>query len=131
MVVTAEAVEVKNARMPEKTAELINAELTEDLADWMTTNRDEVWRPAIELTKEDSTYVARALVPGVVPGNMEVMVAPDILLLKGQAGGRKIQRSIQFPQPVNPNKVHAEIEDGMLCVRVEIAQAFACLLHAA
>ena len=131
MMTIAEAVEVKNARMPEKTRELIDAELREDLADWMTAKRDEVWRPAIELTNEDGTYVARALVPGVAPGNMEVMVAPDILLIKGQAGGRKILSSVKFPQLVNPNRVHAEIEDGMLCVRAEFARAFACMLHAA
>jgi HSP20 family protein len=107
---------------------MIFDELRRDLADWMTANRDEVWRPAIELTKEDNEFAARVLLPGVDPKDVEVLVAPKLLLIKGethrgQSGQRKLLRSVEFPRLVNPDRVHAEIKDGMLSVRAEIAEA--------
>ena len=125
---TAEAVKVKHSETPEKTKETIFDELRRDFADWMTADRDMVWRPAIELTKEDNEFAARALVPGVDPNEVEVLVAPELLLIKGmthsgKSGNQKLLASIGFPRPVNPDKVHAEIKDGMLAVRAEIAGA--------
>jgi HSP20 family molecular chaperone IbpA len=121
-------IELKNSETPEKTRETIFNVLRSDLADWMTTDRDLVWRPAIELTKEDNEFAARALVPGVDPEDVEVLVAPELLLIKGEThrsepGHRKLLGSLKFPRPVNPDRVHAEIKDGMLAVRAEIAEA--------
>src|SRR5437870_1778690 len=109
MIERVEVVEVKNAETQEKTKETIFDELKQDLAEWMTTDRDRVWRPAIELTKEDNEFAARALVPGVDPKDVEVLVAPELLLIRGEmhrgeSGHRKLLRSIKFPRPVNPNK---------------------------
>lgn len=128
MLARTEVVEVKHSKTPEETSKMIFDELRRDFADWMTTDRDRVWRPAIELTKEDNEFAARALVPGVDPKDVEVLVAPDLLLIKaeaerGESGHRKVLRSITFPRPVNPDKVHAEIKDGMLSVKAEIAGA--------
>jgi HSP20 family molecular chaperone IbpA len=117
-----EIVKVKNAGTPEQTSKTIFDELRRDLADWMTTNHDEVWRPDIELTREENEFAARMLVPGIDSKHLEVMIAPDVLLIKGEMNGRrKVFRSIKFPRPVNPDKVQAELKDGMLCVRSEIA----------
>ena len=128
MMKTAEIVDVKHSETPEKTRETIQAALRQDFAEWMTTDRDMVWRPTIELTKEDNEFAARALVPGVDAKEVEVLVAPKLLLIKGEThrgepGHRKLMRSVEFPRPVNPDKVHAEIKDGMLSVRAEIAEA--------
>lgn len=119
---------MKHSETPEKTKEAIFDELREDFADWMTTNRDLVWRPAIELTREDNEFAARALVPGIEAKEVEILVAPGLLLIKGEThrgepGHRKLLRSVEFPRPVNPDKVHAEIRNGILCVRAEIAEA--------
>ena len=65
MIGTTEVIEVKNAETVEKTEEAILNELKQDLADWLTADRDLVWRPAIELTKENNEFAARALMPGV------------------------------------------------------------------
>jgi HSP20 family molecular chaperone IbpA len=121
-------VEIKNAETPEKTRKAIFDELRQDLADWMTADKDLVWRPAVELTKDGENFAVRSLVPGVDSNDVEVLVAPEILLIKGEthrgeSGNRKILRSVKFPQPVDPDKVHAEIEDGMLFVEAEIAES--------
>ena len=47
MIGTTEVIEVKNAETVEKTEEAILNELKQDLADWLTADRDLVWRPAI------------------------------------------------------------------------------------
>jgi HSP20 family molecular chaperone IbpA len=118
-----EMVEVKHSSTPEKARETIFDELRRDFADWMTANQDMVWRPTIELMKEGMEFAARVLLPGVDPGDIEVMVAPDILLIKGETRGRKMLKSIKFPRPVNPDEVHAELKDGMLTIRAKIAGA--------
>jgi HSP20 family protein len=124
----AEAVEVKKAGTPEETTRAIFDELKRDLADWMTADRDMVWRPAIDLIKENNEFVARALMPGVDSRDIEVMIAPEMLLIKGEIhrgeyGHTQLSRSLRFPRPVNPDRVHAELKDGMLSVRAEIAGA--------
>jgi HSP20 family molecular chaperone IbpA len=122
MMAIEEVVEVKHEGTPAKMRQTIYDELKRDLADWMTTDKDEVWRPPIELTEEGHEFAARALIPGVDAKHAKVLVAPDVLMVKGETPGhRKFLRSIKFPRPINPDGVHAEIKDGMLAVRAEIA----------
>ena len=124
MIGSTEIIEVKNAETVEKTEKAILNELKQDLADWLTADRDLVWRPAIELTKENNEFAARALVPGVEAKDIAVTVAPEVLMIKGATPNhRKILRSIRFPRPVNPGEVHAEMKDGILCVHAEMAGA--------
>jgi HSP20 family molecular chaperone IbpA len=128
MMETAEVVEVKNAETPEKTRKTIYDELRRDLGDWMMAERDLVWRPAIELTEEGGELVARALVPGVHSKDVEVLVAPERLLVKGEThrgrpDHRQFLRSVEFPRLVDPEKVRAEITDGILSVRAKVAEA--------
>src|SRR5256885_10342218 len=121
MMQTPGAVEVKNAETREKAREVISKELGLDLANWMEAKRDLVWRPAVELTEEGDEFAARALVPGINPDDVAVLVTPERLLIKGemrrgQPDHRELLRSMEFPRPVNPAKVHAEIRDGILSV---------------
>jgi HSP20 family protein len=122
----AEAVEIKNAATPEETTKAIFDELKRDLADWMMDERDMVWRPAIELIKEGGEFVARVLLPGIDAKDIEVMIGPEMMLIKGETnrveyGHTALLRSLRFPQPVNPDRVHAELKDGMLSVHAQIA----------
>ena len=121
----AEVVEPKTSENPEKMKEIIFDELRRDLADWMTAKEDLVWRPPVELSEEDGEFAVRALVPGVDSRDVEILVTPEILLIKGvtRRGGRRILRSIEFPKAIDPVQVHAEIMDGMLSIRAEIAGA--------
>jgi HSP20 family molecular chaperone IbpA len=119
---TAEVIEV-NSETPEKTREAMYRELRRDLAEWMDAKQDLVLRPAIELTEEGDEFTARALVPGVTPRDVEVMVTPERLLIMGEKHRRKFLRSIEFPKPVDPDRVHAEITGGTICVRARIAGA--------
>jgi HSP20 family molecular chaperone IbpA len=122
MMATAELVEVKRSETPEMTKRIILDELRRDFADWMTAREDLVLRPAVEVTREGNEFAVRALVPGIDPRDLEVLVAPDILLIRGE-NHRKVLRSIEFPMAINPAKVHAELKDGMLSIKARIARA--------
>jgi HSP20 family protein len=122
----AEAVEIKNAGSPEETTKAIFDVLKRDLGDWMMADSDMVWRPAIELVKEGNEFVARALLPGVDAKDIEILIGPEMMLIKGEThrdedGHTDLLRSLRFPRTVNPDRVHAELKDGMLSVHAPIA----------
>ena len=118
MMETVAAVEVKNAPTVEKTRETIYNELRRDLGEWMMAKEDLVWRPAAELSEENGEFAARFLVPGLRPENVEVLVTPERVLIKGN----QLLRSIEFPRPVDPDNVQAGIADGILSVTARIAE---------
>ena len=100
-----------------------------DFAEWMTANEDLVFRPSVEMSKEENEFVIRALVPGRNHKGVELWIAPDMALIKGEidrgaAGRMKLFRSITFSRSVNPDTVHAVIYNGMLTTKVEIAGAY-------
>jgi HSP20 family molecular chaperone IbpA len=60
--------------------------------------------------------------------DIHVMIAPEILLIKGETNQaplehQKVLKSVKFPQPVDPDRVHSEIKDGMLSLHVKTANA--------
>ena len=118
MMETAATVEVKNAPTVEETREIIYNELRRDLGEWMMAREDLVWRPAVELKEQGGEFAARFLVPGLLPEDVEILITPERLLIKG----RQLLRSVEFPRPVNPDEVHAEIAGGMLSIRAKIAE---------
>lgn len=114
-------IRVNNSKTPEETARRIRTELRNDLGEWMTANEDIVRRPPIDLSNEGNSFVARAMLTDVDPDDLEVLVAPEVMLIKGAVP--RILASIKFPRPVNPNKVQATMRDGMISVRVDTAAA--------
>jgi HSP20 family molecular chaperone IbpA len=105
------------------------ADAREAFAEWMTTNEDLVFRPAVEMSEEENEFVVTLLVPGRSHENIALWIAPDMALVKGEidrgeAGRKKLFRSITFPRSVNPDTVHAEIYNGMLSIRVEMVRAY-------
>src|SRR3954471_10453153 len=117
MILTAAAVEVKNPATVEKTREIIDNELRRDLGEWMMAKEDLVFRPSVDLKQQGGEFAARFLIPGFDPEDVEVMVSPERILIRGS----QLLKSVEFPRPVDPDRVHAELEDGMLCVRAKIA----------
>ncbi len=124
MMETAQVIQVKNSGTPDQTRETIFNEVRQDFADWMAVNVDEVWRPRLTLTKEDNEFAARAFVPGINANEIEVMIAPEVLMIKGRTRrGRKLMTSIKFPKPVDTETVRTELREGLLGVWAEIAGA--------
>ena len=109
-----------------------------DLDDWLAAERELVWKPAIELTEKDNQFEIRVAVTGIDPRDLNVEVTSEDLLVKGKTKTEKKEdkgevhtsefqsgslfRSIHFPKKVDPDKVKAEIKNGLLTVVAPIAE---------
>ena len=109
------------------------------LDDWMTAERETIWRPALEVRKTDDAFVVEAAVAGVDPKQFDVRATPTELVLsadlhhadRAQEGevvlcefaNGPLFRSYTFPQPVDPTGVSAEYRNGLLRVTAPLAQA--------
>jgi HSP20 family protein len=101
-----------------------------DLEHWLDAERQLVWRPAAELTEKDGVFHVSVAVPGVDPKALDIEVAPEYLLIKAEIHHEhadkkgtvhlcefetgSLFRSIRFPKRVDPGKVKAEFNNGML-----------------
>ena len=109
-----------------------------DLDDWLRAERELLWKPALELRETDGEFVLEAVVSGVDPKDVDIEVTPEDIVLKAdiqheheekkgtvhicefQSG--RMFRSIHLPKRINPDKVKAEIKNGLLILKVEIAE---------
>ncbi len=119
----------ENPKIYKVTNRVVFDDARKEFAEWMTVNKDLVLRPTVEMSKEENEFVVKALVPGRKHKGVEVWIAPDMALIKGEidggaAGTTKLFRSMTFPRSVNPDTVHAVIDNGVLSFRVEIAGAY-------
>ena len=132
-------VQVKRFETPEKTRQIIVDEVRRDFEEWLSAKEDLIWRPPIQLSEKGNEFELTAAVAGVDPKNVEVLVAPEMMLIKAELRAaiqseseiihrrefeyRKLSRSILFPRPVDPENVRAEIKDGLLTVKARIARS--------
>jgi HSP20 family molecular chaperone IbpA len=109
------------------------------LEDWLTAERETVWRPAIEVVRTKDAFVIQAAVAGVDPKRLDVRVTPtelwlgadvhhsdhqkegDVLLCDFVNG--PLLRTWKFPDPVDTARVSAECRNGMLTVIAPLAAA--------
>jgi HSP20 family molecular chaperone IbpA len=108
-------------------------------ADWLTAERETVWKPALELREKDGTFRVVAALPGVEAKDVSVDVSAEDMVVKAasthscsDAKGQVHQcefstaelfRSVHFPKPVDAAKAKAEYRSGLLTVTVPAARA--------
>src|SRR5438876_9707474 len=99
-----------------------------DLDHWLQAERELLWKPAVELREADGEFVLEAAVSGLDPKDIDIEVTPEDIVLKRdiqheekkgtvhicefQSG--RMFRSIHLSKRINPDKVKAEIKDGLL-----------------
>jgi len=92
------------------------------------------WAPAVDIFETDAEIVVRAEVPGVSRDQVQVEVDDGVLSLRGERKFEKevkeenyhrvervygaFHRSFTLPDSVDPEKVLAELRDGVLEVRL-------------
>lgn len=92
------------------------------------------WIPAVELTEQDGEYLLTAEVPGIDKGDVDVSVDDNMLTLRGEkkseteeTKGRthyrerrygSFERSFSLPRNVDPSKIKAEFENGIVKVHL-------------
>ena len=103
---------------------------------WLAAESELTWKPPIELTEKDGRFLVKAAVAGVDAKKIDVRVTPDDLLI--YAAGRHehredvgsvhicefssgtLFRPVRLPKRINPDKVQAELKNGMLRLTAEI-----------
>ncbi|SRR5213593_1402417 len=109
-----------------------------DLDHWLQAERELLWKPALELREADGEFVLEMAVPGVDPKDIDIEVTTEDIVLKAdiqheheekkdtvhicefQSGS--MFRSIHLFKRINPDKVKAEIKNGLLKLTAEIAE---------
>jgi HSP20 family protein len=116
-----------------------NGSFGRDLDNWLAAERELVRKPAIEVVEKDNRFEIKVAVTGIDPKDLKVDVTEEDLLVKGETRTEKkkeekgevytsefesgsLFRSIHFPKKVVPNKVKAEIKNGLLTVTAPIAE---------
>jgi len=88
--------------------------------------------PAMDLLETADGYVAYFDLPGIDKKDLELTVENNVLTVKGdkkepKEGGRffrketwagSFRRTVSLPQAADPDKVHAELIDGVLTVNI-------------
>jgi HSP20 family molecular chaperone IbpA len=93
-----------------------------DLDDWLRAEQALVFRPAVQLRREDSDFVIRIDMPGLHSADLQIRVSPQhILVISEPFEGRQIFRVVPFPVAVVPAAVEAAFDDGMLRIVAPIA----------
>ena len=108
-----------------------------DLEHWFQAEQELLWKPPIEIHETDGKIVMEAAVSGVDPKDMNIEVSPEDIVLKAETHhqhderkGRlhmcefesgSMFRSVHLPRRINPDKVRAELKNGLLRVTAEAA----------
>jgi HSP20 family protein len=104
-------------------------------ASWFETAEPGVWMPAIDMQETDAEIHVRAELPGIDPKDVDVSVSEDRLLISGEKKSEAEQttdgwthreshygsfsRAIPLPEAVDPAKVTARYDKGVLTVELK------------
>ncbi len=109
-----------------------------DMDDWLQAERELVWKPAVELAEKDNAFLLEVAVPGVNPKDIDIEVTADDILIranvhhehketKGEVricefASGNLFRSIHLPTKIDPDKVKAEFNNGMLTLKAPVSE---------
>lgn len=107
---------------------------------------DDAWAPLaatshglpLDMSETDDEIRVRAEVPGIEPENLDISLAGDVLTLSAQkmdeeeseSGTRRYserhfgscRRAVQLPCPVDPDRVSADHENGVVTITLQKAE---------
>jgi len=97
-------------------------------------SQNTMFRPAVDVREDSDAYVVHVEVPGVPRENLDIAMQDGALLIRGrkestsQSGDarfRRVERSygtfaraLQLPRNVDPERISASLNDGVLEVRL-------------
>lgn len=102
---------------------------------WLGSNGDKEFTPAIDIFEKDDKFIVKAELPGMKEKDIEVSVIGDTLTIKGEKEAESeideenyyrlersygsFARSISLPSNVNPDKIEANFENGILEISMQ------------
>jgi HSP20 family protein len=107
------------------------------LEDWIRAESEALEPVPVEIVDNDETFTVNAEVPGFAPKDLEVKVDPSRVLIRGRAEAttqettgktiytecqkNQIFRVVDLPAQVNPDRVTANLQDGILQITLHKA----------
>jgi HSP20 family molecular chaperone IbpA len=104
---------------------------------WLAAEREIGGMPAVELKEKEDRFEVQVAIPGVESKDIYLEVTPEQMIVscemnhehttKGETVhlcefvSGKIFRAVGFPKRINPDKTKAEIRNGMLILKAELA----------
>jgi len=92
------------------------------------------FQPPLDLSESDDEYVVKLAAPGLKADNFEITAQQNTLTIQGHTREEEQQeqeryhvkemrfgefmRTIQFPTPIDADKIQASLSDGVLTLRV-------------
>lgn len=96
-------------------------------------------RLPVDVYAEGDAYIITAAVPGLSPDDLKIEILDDVVTLQGEIspdgkseeGERLVHelyegsftRSLRFPEPLDPDSAEAQLENGVLKVRIMKSEA--------
>ena len=134
-----ERMEAVQRQITERAFELFNQRgraLGRALDDWLAAERETVWKPPVELVEKDDEFLVEAEIAGVAPKDLDVQVTPQGVLIQGNGAHQhrpgevvhacefragRVFRAVEFPRRVDPDKVRADYQNGLLRIWAPVA----------
>ena len=106
--------------------------LRADLDDWLSAERELVWRPAIELTEKNNEFLLTVAVPGVDTKDLQVEATDEDIVIQAEIRhehpeGEGVHscefqcgsmfRTIHFPKKIETEAIKAEFKNGILKIQ--------------
>lgn len=108
--------------------------LQEEMDGWMGASRGSAFTPAVDIYEDKESITVRAELAGMKPDDVHVSVENNVLTLRGERkleraedkqGYHRIERaygqfsrSFALPQLVDAERIHAEMKEGVLTLRL-------------
>ena len=109
-----------------------------DLDDWLTAERELVWKPAIEIVEKNTELMIQVAMAGIEPGDFTVRLTGEHLLIKSERTHSHrderdvvhvcefrtgpVFRIIHFPKRVDPATVEVEYRNGLFQLKAALAK---------
>ncbi|MFM9059355.1 MAG: Hsp20/alpha crystallin family protein [Planctomycetaceae bacterium] len=106
---------------------------------WFDTLEPGQWLPSVDMSESDKQIHVRAELPGIDPKDVDVSVSEDRLVISGEKKSEaessgegwthresrcgSFTRAIPLPEAVDPSKVTARYDKGVLCVELQKSPA--------
>jgi len=87
-----------------------------DLEDWLTAERELLFKPEVDVEDNDLTLTVRVRVGKVRPLEMQLLLSPDAMVIQAghSATAKRMFRTVQFPRRIDVQKAEVKYEDGYL-----------------
>ena len=108
------------------------------LGPWENWQQPASWDLALDVAEKEDEFLVKASLPGINPDDLEITYNANVLTIKGETKEEKdveehryhlrerrygsFYRSVTLPSTVNPNKIEASYEGGVLTLHMPKAE---------